>query len=89
LRRWEEDTGFDFCTFLHPAFFMVDFLENKIKRYAEIRDQRSWTTSVTPTCRETDFALVGHEDITEFVAKVAFQHQKSIISGLLASQVTS
>ncbi|ROV87604.1 hypothetical protein VSDG_09607 [Cytospora chrysosperma] len=72
IEKMVEDAGFDFYTLLRPTFFMANFLEPKIKRYAEIRDQRSWTTSMTPG---TDFTLVDHEDIAKFAA-TAFQHPK-------------
>jgi uncharacterized protein YbjT (DUF2867 family) len=54
---------FEHFTFLRPAFFMANFLEPKVKRYAEIRDQRSWTTSMTP---ETQLPILDHVDIAKF-----------------------
>jgi nucleoside-diphosphate-sugar epimerase len=48
---------------------MANFLEPKVKRYAKIRDKRSWTTSMTA---ETEFPIVDHEDIAKF-AVAAFQ----------------
>uniref|UniRef100_A0A8H7N109 NmrA-like domain-containing protein n=1 Tax=Bionectria ochroleuca TaxID=29856 RepID=A0A8H7N109_BIOOC len=64
-----EDCGFDHLTFLRPTFFMANFTEPKVSRYAEIRDKRSWTTSMTP---ETQLPIVDHEDIAKF-AMSAFQ----------------
>ena len=45
LEKMVEDTGFDHYTLLRPTFFMLNFLEPRIKRYAEIRDEGNWTTS--------------------------------------------
>jgi hypothetical protein len=42
-----EERGFEHFSFLRPTFFMANFLEPKVKRYEEIRDHRSWTTSMT------------------------------------------
>lgn len=58
-----EDHGFEYFTFLRPTFFMANFLEPKIKRYTEIRDQRSWTTSMTD---ETQLPILDHLDIGKF-----------------------
>jgi uncharacterized protein YbjT (DUF2867 family) len=65
-----EDQGFDYFTFMRPTFFMANFLEPKVKRYAEIRDQRSWTTSMTA---ETQLPILDHLDIAKFVV-AAFQN---------------
>lgn len=56
------DTGFESWTFLRPAFFMANFLEPKIHRYAEIRDTRTWKTSMTA---DTRLPLVDHVDIAK------------------------
>ncbi|KAH7384630.1 putative NmrA-like family domain-containing protein 1 [Pyrenochaeta sp. MPI-SDFR-AT-0127] len=64
-----QDHDFDHFTFLRPTFFMANFLEPKVKRYAEIRDQRSWTTSMTD---ETQLPILDHVDIAKF-AVAAFQ----------------
>lgn len=58
-----EESGFEYFTLLRPTFFMANFLEPKVQRYAEIRDKGSWTTSMTA---ETDFPIVDHEDIAKF-----------------------
>ncbi|KAK6084855.1 hypothetical protein SCUP234_03038 [Seiridium cupressi] len=63
------DGGFDYWTILRPAFFMANFLEPKVTRYPEPRDQGTWTTSMTP---ESELALVDHVDIANF-AIAAFQ----------------
>ncbi|KAK9414461.1 hypothetical protein SUNI508_11171 [Seiridium unicorne] len=63
------DGGFDYWTFLRPAFFMANFLEPKVARYPEPRDHGTWTTSMTP---ESELALVDHVDIAKF-AIAAFQ----------------
>ncbi|PQE06901.1 hypothetical protein CJF31_00010968 [Rutstroemia sp. NJR-2017a BVV2] len=65
-----EDHGFEYFTFLRPTFFMANFLEPKVKRYAEIRDQHSWTTSMT---EETQLPVLDHLDIAKFVV-AAFQN---------------
>jgi len=65
-----EDQGFEYFTFMRPTFFMANFLEPKVKRYAEIRDQRSWTTSMTA---ETQLPILDHLDIAKFVV-AAFQN---------------
>jgi len=70
LERAVEDHGFEHFTFLRPTFFMANFLEPKVKRYAEIRDQRSWTTSMTD---ETQLPILDHVDIAKF-AVAAFQN---------------
>ncbi|KAK7739077.1 hypothetical protein SLS62_011327 [Diatrype stigma] len=64
-----EDCRFDHFTFLRPTFFMANFIEPKVSRYAEIRDKHSWTTSMTP---ETQLPIVDHVDIAKF-ATAAFQ----------------
>ncbi|KAK8863089.1 NAD(P)-binding protein [Apiospora arundinis] len=64
-----ENMGFQHYTFLRPSFFMANFLEPKVKRYAEIRDHRRWTTSMTP---ETQLPIVDHVDIAKF-AVAAFR----------------
>ncbi|KAI0893755.1 NAD(P)-binding protein [Annulohypoxylon nitens] len=64
-----EDCGFERFTFLRPTFFMANFVEPKVSRYAEIRDKRSWTTSMTP---DTQLPIVDHVDIAKFAA-AAFQ----------------
>ncbi|PHH75736.1 hypothetical protein CDD82_4302 [Ophiocordyceps australis] len=64
-----EDEGFEHFTLLRPTFFMANFLEPKVKRYSEIRDQRSWTTSMTD---ETLLPIVDHVDIGK-IAAAAFQ----------------
>ena len=86
IEQLVENTGFDFYTLLRPTFFMANFLEPKVKRYAEIRDERSWTTSMTA---ETDFPIVDHEDIAKF-AVAAFQdpgkyHRRTL--GLASDQL--
>lgn len=58
-----EHVGFPHFTFLRPTFFMANFLEPKVRRYAEIRDSRSWTTSMTP---KTQLPIVDHVDIARF-----------------------
>ncbi|KAK8017145.1 hypothetical protein PG991_008221 [Apiospora marii] len=63
------DVGFRHFAFLRPTFFMANFLEPKIQRYAEIRDRHSWTTSMTP---ETQLPIVDHVDIARF-AVAAFR----------------
>ncbi|KAI1202975.1 NAD(P)-binding protein [Nemania serpens] len=69
IERAVEDCGFEHFTFLRPTFFMANFVEPKISRYAEIRDKRSWTTSMTP---DTQLPIVDHVDIAKFAA-AAFQ----------------
>ncbi|KAI0479726.1 NAD(P)-binding protein [Xylaria cf. heliscus] len=64
-----EDCGFEHFTFLRPTFFMANFVEPKVSRYAEIRDNHSWTTSMTP---DTQLPIVDHVDIAKF-ATAAFQ----------------
>ncbi|KAJ4371315.1 hypothetical protein N0V83_004532 [Neocucurbitaria cava] len=64
-----EERGFEHVTFLRPTFFMANFLEPKVKRYEEIRDHRSWTTSMTA---ETQLPILDHLDIAKF-AVAAFQ----------------
>ncbi len=64
-----EDAGFEHYTLLRPTFFMANFLAPKVQRYAEIRDQGSWTTSMTP---ETQLPIIDHVDIAKFAA-AAFQ----------------
>lgn len=81
-----ENAGFEHVTFLRPTFFMANFLEPKIARYSEIRDQRSWTTSMTP---ETQLPIVDHVDIAEFAA-AAFQNPEGFhrrIIGLASDQM--
>lgn len=65
LEQSVQDFGFEHFTFLRPSFFMANFLEPKVKRYAEIRDQHSWTTSMTP---DTQLPIVDHVDIAKFAA---------------------
>ncbi|KAI0173476.1 NAD(P)-binding protein [Hypoxylon sp. FL1284] len=69
LERAVEDAGFEHFTFLRPTFFMANFLEPKVKRYAEIRDHHTWTTSMTP---DTQLPIVDHVDIAKF-ALAAFR----------------
>ncbi|KAI2618111.1 NAD(P)-binding protein [Hypoxylon sp. NC1633] len=69
IERAVEDSGFEHFTFIRPGFFMANFLEPKVNRYAEIRDRRSWTTSMTP---DTQLPIVDHVDIAKF-AVTAFQ----------------
>ncbi|KAI5920335.1 hypothetical protein F4810DRAFT_441794 [Camillea tinctor] len=64
-----EDRGFEHFTFLRPTFYMANFLEPKVSRYAEVRDKRSWTTSMTP---DTQLPIIDHVDIAKF-AVAAFQ----------------
>lgn len=73
LERAVEDHGFEHFTFLRPTFFMANFLEPKVKRYTEIRDQRSWTTSMTD---ETQLPILDHVDIAKFVV-AAFQNPEA------------
>ncbi|RYP50586.1 hypothetical protein DL768_003931 [Monosporascus sp. mg162] len=73
LEQAVEDTGFEHFTFLRPTFFMANFLEPKVKRYNEIRDHRSWTTSMTP---DTQLPVVDHVDIAKF-AMAAFQNPEA------------
>lgn len=69
IEKAVEDCRFDHFTFLRPTFFMANFIEPKVSRYAEIRDKRCWTTSMTP---ETQLPIMDHVDIAKF-AMVAFQ----------------
>ncbi|KAH9866817.1 hypothetical protein J1614_008510 [Plenodomus biglobosus] len=64
-----EERGFEHFTFLRPTFFMANFLEPKVKRYEEIRNHHSWTTSMTA---ETQLPILDHLDIAKF-ALAAFQ----------------
>ncbi|KAF5869065.1 putative hscarg dehydrogenase protein [Botrytis fragariae] len=73
------DGKFEYWTFLHPAFFMANFLEPKVHRYPELRDKGTWTTAMTA---EGNFALVDHVDIAK-VATAAFQAQKSFTDAQL------
>jgi uncharacterized protein YbjT (DUF2867 family) len=63
------DAGFKYHTLLRPGFFMANFLEPKIQRYAEIRDSHSWTTSMTA---KTQLPIIDHVDIGRFATR-AFQ----------------
>lgn len=72
LEQAVQDTGFEHYTFLRPTFFMANFLEPRIQRYAEIRDHRSWTTSMTP---DTRLPIMDHADIGKFAA-LAFQDSR-------------
>lgn len=67
-----EERGFEHFTFLRPTFFMANFLEPKVKRYEEIRNHRSWTTSMTA---DTQLPILDHVDIAKF-ALAAFQDPK-------------
>jgi uncharacterized protein YbjT (DUF2867 family) len=69
IEKAVEACGFEYFTVLRPTFFMANFIEPKVSRYAEIRDNRSWTTSMTP---ETQLPIVDHVDIAKF-AMAAFQ----------------
>ncbi|KAK6197775.1 hypothetical protein LQW54_010547 [Pestalotiopsis sp. IQ-011] len=87
LEQAVEDMEFEFFTFLRPTFFMANFLEPKVNRYAEIRDQRNWTTSMTA---ETQLPIVDHVDIAKFAA-ATFQnpdrfHRRSI--GIASDQMS-
>lgn len=86
IEKMVEDAGFEYYTLLRPTFFMANFLEPKIRRYAELREEGSWTTSMTA---ETDFPIVDHEDIARF-AVAAFQspekyHRRAL--GLASEQL--
>lgn len=61
------DTGFDYHTFLRPAFFMANFLAPKNTRYPEIQQKGTWTTTMRP---ETQFPLIDHVDIARFAVAV-------------------
>lgn len=81
-----KDHGFEHFTLMRPTFFMANFLEPKVKRYVEIRDQRNWTTSMTD---ETQLPILDHVDIAKFVV-AAFQkpgafHDRAI--GLASDQM--
>ncbi|GAP91476.2 putative family protein [Rosellinia necatrix] len=65
IERAVADRAFEHFTFLRPTFFMANFIEPKVSRYAEIRDKRSWTTSMTP---DTQLPIVDHVDIAKFAA---------------------
>lgn len=70
IERAVQDAGFEHYTLLRPTFFMANFLEPKVApRYAEIRDRRSWTTSMAP---DTQLPIVDHVDIARF-AVAAFR----------------
>jgi uncharacterized protein YbjT (DUF2867 family) len=62
--------GFEHWTFLRPSFFMANFLEPKVARYPEPRDNGTWTTAMLPG---TQLALIDHFDIAAFA--VAAFHQ--------------
>ncbi|KAI1098150.1 NAD(P)-binding protein [Jackrogersella minutella] len=79
IEQTVKDAGFEHYTFLRPTFFMANFLEPKVRRYAEIRDRRSWTTSMAP---ETQLPVVDHVDIGKFVA-VALQNPETFYSRVL------
>jgi uncharacterized protein YbjT (DUF2867 family) len=66
------DAGFDYATFLRPAFFMANFLEPKNQRYPEVRDKGTWTTAMTA---QAQLPLIDHVDIARFAA-AAFQNPK-------------
>ncbi|KAI0173702.1 NmrA family protein [Hypoxylon sp. FL1284] len=61
---------FDHWTILRPSFFMANFLEPKVARYPEPRDEGTWTTAMTP---EAPLALIDHADIAAFTV-AAFQN---------------
>ncbi|KAM7191674.1 hypothetical protein V8F33_008770 [Rhypophila sp. PSN 637] len=64
------DGGFDYWTILRPGFFMANFLEPKIHMgYAEIRENGTWTNSMTAT---SPLGLIDHVDIARF-AVATFQ----------------
>ncbi|KAK4222658.1 hypothetical protein QBC38DRAFT_426850 [Podospora fimiseda] len=75
--------GFDHWTILRPGFFMANFLEPKINMgmgYAEIKENGTWTTSMTAT---SPLGLVDHVDIARF-AVTAFQKPDLLHGRLLA-----
>ncbi|KAK4196302.1 hypothetical protein QBC40DRAFT_287553 [Triangularia verruculosa] len=75
------DGGFDHWTILRPGFFMANFLEPKIHMgYTEIRDNGTWTNSMTET---SPLGLVDHVDIAQF-AVAAFQKPELLHGRLLA-----
>ncbi|KAK4172407.1 hypothetical protein QBC36DRAFT_75094 [Triangularia setosa] len=75
------DGGFDHWTILRPGFFMANFLEPKIHMgYAEIRENGTWTNSMTAT---SPLGLIDHVDIARF-AVAAFQKPDLLHGRLLA-----
>lgn len=63
------EASFEHCTIIRPGFFMANFLEPKINRYPEVRDNGTWTTCMTASSK---LPLVDHEDIAK-VAVESFQ----------------
>lgn len=82
IEKAVQDAGFEHYTFLRPAFFMANLLEPKVSpRYAELRDRRSWTTSMAPGTR---LPVVDHVDIARLAVAAfrdpagAFFHRRAV-----------